>query len=210
VIKSPRASGGFALIHTKVSSGQTRNPSKNQTLKVTPCEVAIQARQVPVLDQEGGSRFSGGGRAQASRQMRCARPPGSSFLIPIAHLTGGIASSNHPPTSQGCTKATPQPYFHPKIAKLTILAYADLMTMTATKAKDQLANLLERARTAGERIVIEKHGKPVAVLVSIEDLKRLERLDMLERAAQHRPLAGTVLRFGDPFEPVSGDWTANQ
>jgi prevent-host-death family protein len=94
---------------------------------------------------------------------------------------------------------------------LTILAYADLMTMTATKAKDQLANLLERARTAGERIVIEKHGKPVAVLVSIEDLKRLERLDMLERAAQHRPLAGTVLRFDDPFEPASSDdWTANQ
>jgi prevent-host-death family protein len=99
---------------------------------------------------------------------------------------------------------------HLKIAKLTIPAYRNLMTMTATKAKDQLANLLERARTAGERIVIEKHGKPVAVLVSIEDLKRLERLDMLERAAQHRPLAGTVLRFDDPFGPVSGDWTANQ
>jgi prevent-host-death family protein len=63
--------------------------------------------------------------------------------------------------------------FSPKIAKLTILAYRNLMTMTATQAKDQLANLLERARTAGERIVIEKHGKPVAVLVSIEDWKRL-------------------------------------
>ena len=79
------------------------------------------------------------------------------------------------------------------------------MTMTATKAKDQLASLLERARTAGEQIVIEKHGKPVAVLVSVEDWKRLERLDMLERAAQHQPLAGTVLRFDGPFEPVSSD-----
>ena len=79
------------------------------------------------------------------------------------------------------------------------------MAMTATKAKDQLASLLERARTAGERIVIEKHGKPAAVLVSVEDWKRLERLDMLERAAQHRPLAGTVLRFDGSFEPVSSD-----
>ena len=85
------------------------------------------------------------------------------------------------------------------------------MTMTATQAKDQLASLLERARTAGERIVIAKHGKPAAALVSIKDLERLERLDRLERAAQHHPLAGTVLRYDDPFEPISSDdWTANQ
>jgi prevent-host-death family protein len=81
------------------------------------------------------------------------------------------------------------------------------MTITATQAKDQLASLLERARS-GKRIVIEKHGKPAAVLVSLEDLKRLERLDVLERAAQHRPLAGTVLRFDDPFESVSDGWDA--
>jgi prevent-host-death family protein len=82
------------------------------------------------------------------------------------------------------------------------------MTITATQAKDQLANLLERARSGNERIVIEKHGKPAAVLVSLEDLKRLERLDVLERAARHRPLVGTVLRFDDPFESVSDDWDA--
>ena len=85
------------------------------------------------------------------------------------------------------------------------------MTVTATEAKDQFAQLLERARSGVDRIVIEKHGKPAAVLVSIADLKRLERLDALELAAQHQPLACTVLRFDDPFEPVSSaDWIASR
>ncbi|NJK44668.1 MAG: type II toxin-antitoxin system Phd/YefM family antitoxin [Pleurocapsa sp. SU_196_0] len=83
------------------------------------------------------------------------------------------------------------------------------MTVTATRAKDELSQLLERARNGGERIVIEKHGKAAAVLVSLEDLKRLERLDALERASQHRPLIGTVTHFDQPFEPVSSaDWDA--
>ena len=81
------------------------------------------------------------------------------------------------------------------------------MVISATQAKDQLAQLLERARNGGERIVIEKHGKPAAVLVSPEDFKRLERLDALERARHHQPLVGTVLHYEDPFEPVaSTDW----
>ncbi len=80
------------------------------------------------------------------------------------------------------------------------------MSMTATQAKDQLSSLLERARSGGERIVIEKHGKPAAVLVSVEDLHRLERLDALERASQSRPLTGTVTRFDGPFDAVISNW----
>jgi prevent-host-death family protein len=79
------------------------------------------------------------------------------------------------------------------------------MSVTATQAKDQLSALLERTRSAGERIVIEKHGKPAGVLVSIDDLRRLERLDSMERAASARPLAGSVQAFRDPFEPAS-EW----
>lgn len=79
------------------------------------------------------------------------------------------------------------------------------MSVTATEAKDHLSALLERTRRAGERIVIEKHGKPAGVLVSIEDLRRLERLDALENAAIARPLAGSVLHYRDPFEPAT-DW----
>ena len=79
------------------------------------------------------------------------------------------------------------------------------MSVTATQAKDQLSALLERNRNSGERIVIEKHGKPAGVLVSIDDLRRLERLDSLEHAAIARPLAGAVQVFSDPFEPAA-EW----
>jgi prevent-host-death family protein len=76
------------------------------------------------------------------------------------------------------------------------------MAVTASFAKDQLSQLLERARSGAERIVIEKHGKPAAVLVSVEDLARLERLDASERATKHPSLSGSVLRFDDPFKPA--------
>jgi prevent-host-death family protein len=83
------------------------------------------------------------------------------------------------------------------------------VSVTASYAKDQLASLLERTRVGGERIVIEKHGKPAAALVSVADLERLERLDERERAAEHNPLAGSVRRFVNPVDSVaSQDWDA--
>ena len=48
-------------------------------------------------------------------------------------------------------------------------------TMTATKAKAELASCIRLARH-GEPTVITNHGRPVAVLVSTEDFDRLERL----------------------------------
>ncbi len=42
------------------------------------------------------------------------------------------------------------------------------------EAKTHLSEYLNRVRYGGERIVIERHGKPVAALVSTEDLARLE------------------------------------
>ena len=97
------------------------------------------------------------------------------------------------------------------IAITAIILYDRFMQITATKAKDQFSNLLERVRVSSERIVIEKHGKPAAALVSVADFERLQRLDAFERAEPHQPLAGTVLRFDDPFEPIApNDWHAAQ
>ena len=42
------------------------------------------------------------------------------------------------------------------------------------EAKTHLSEYLDRVRYGGERIVIERHGKTVAALVSTEDLARLE------------------------------------
>lgn len=42
------------------------------------------------------------------------------------------------------------------------------------EAKTRLSEYLNRVHYRGERIVIERHGKPVAALVSMEDLASLE------------------------------------
>jgi prevent-host-death family protein len=42
------------------------------------------------------------------------------------------------------------------------------------EAKTRLSEYLNRVHYRGERIVIERHGKPVAALVGMEDLARLE------------------------------------
>jgi prevent-host-death family protein len=50
-------------------------------------------------------------------------------------------------------------------------------TVSATEARKHLPELLNRAGYGKERICIESHGKPVAVLISYEDLERLEALE---------------------------------
>jgi prevent-host-death family protein len=45
------------------------------------------------------------------------------------------------------------------------------------EAKTHLSEYLNRVAYGGERIIVERHGKPVAALVSVEDLKKLENLN---------------------------------
>jgi prevent-host-death family protein len=47
----------------------------------------------------------------------------------------------------------------------------------ASIARDSFADTLNRVAYRGERIVLERHGKPVAALVSLDDLDLLERLE---------------------------------
>lgn len=48
-----------------------------------------------------------------------------------------------------------------------------MITMTISEVQENLPELLNRQ----ERIVIERHGKPVAVIISPKDLQRLEALE---------------------------------
>jgi prevent-host-death family protein len=43
-----------------------------------------------------------------------------------------------------------------------------------TQARDELADLVNRVAYAGERVILTRHGKPVAVLVSPDDLRALQ------------------------------------
>lgn len=51
------------------------------------------------------------------------------------------------------------------------------MVLKASKARDEFADLLNRVSYRKERLLIERHGKPVAALVPVEDLALLEALE---------------------------------
>jgi prevent-host-death family protein len=46
--------------------------------------------------------------------------------------------------------------------------------VSVNEAKTRLSEYLNRVRYGGERFVVERHGKPVGALVSLEDLAALE------------------------------------
>ena len=50
-------------------------------------------------------------------------------------------------------------------------------TMTASEARQQFADAINRVANNVTRIVVEKNGVPAAAIVSTEDLRRLEKLD---------------------------------
>jgi len=52
-----------------------------------------------------------------------------------------------------------------------------MASITVAQAKNQFSDLLRRAQWGGERVVVHRHGKPVAAIVSTEDLQRLEALE---------------------------------
>ena len=49
--------------------------------------------------------------------------------------------------------------------------------ISATEARANFQSLISRAEYKGERILIQRHGKPVVAIIGLEDLKRLEALD---------------------------------
>ncbi|MBX9254859.1 type II toxin-antitoxin system Phd/YefM family antitoxin [Desmonostoc muscorum CCALA 125] len=49
--------------------------------------------------------------------------------------------------------------------------------ISATEARANFQELINRVEYKGERIVIERHGKAVVAIVGLEDLKRLEALE---------------------------------
>ena len=52
-----------------------------------------------------------------------------------------------------------------------------MATVTASEARSQFSELLSRAGYGEERVVISRSGKPVAVLMSVEDARLLEELE---------------------------------
>jgi prevent-host-death family protein len=65
-----------------------------------------------------------------------------------------------------------------------------MASVSVAEARETLAETLNRVTYRGERVVIQKRGKPVAALVPVEDLRLLEQLeDRLDLEAARQALA---------------------
>lgn len=49
--------------------------------------------------------------------------------------------------------------------------------IAASKAREKLADILDEVAVRGERVVLQRHGKDVAAVISSDDLKLLEALE---------------------------------
>ena len=75
--------------------------------------------------------------------------------------------------------------------------------LPVSKAREDLADALNRVAYSGERIVLERRGKRVVALVSVEDLDLLEELeDRLDLEAARKGLADARKRGTVPWEKV--------
>ena len=52
-----------------------------------------------------------------------------------------------------------------------------MVSVGITKLREDISDVVSRVRYTGERITIEKQGKPACVIVSLDDLKLLEAIE---------------------------------
>ncbi|MGQ0663614.1 MAG: type II toxin-antitoxin system Phd/YefM family antitoxin [Pseudomonadota bacterium] len=75
-------------------------------------------------------------------------------------------------------------------------------SIPANEARDYFADLLGRAQHGKERVVISRHGKPVAALVPLKDLKLLEEIDDRLDAEEGRATLAKWKRAGRKSTPL--------
>ena len=74
--------------------------------------------------------------------------------------------------------------------------------ISASQAKAHLSHLMAQVAYRGERYVIERRGKPLAALVSLEEFDALERLQGQQRQAQLSRLAARAAQESGAVEPT--------
>jgi prevent-host-death family protein len=52
-----------------------------------------------------------------------------------------------------------------------------LPSIRASLIRERLAEVINKVSVRGDRVLIERHGKPVAALIPVEDLALLEELE---------------------------------
>jgi prevent-host-death family protein len=87
-----------------------------------------------------------------------------------------------------------------------------------TQARAEFADLVNRVAYGGERVVVTRHGKPIAALVPAADLDRLEQddeqqpgtvvrlaSDTFDQPIRLQPPAGRSLGIAAHHRPAGGD-----
>jgi prevent-host-death family protein len=59
-------------------------------------------------------------------------------------------------------------------------------TMNVAEARKQFSELVARVAYTGERVLVERRGKPMVAIVGMEDLKRLESLTENQNALRRQ------------------------
>jgi len=67
-------------------------------------------------------------------------------------------------------------------------------SVDVSRMKAQLSEFIGRVAFGRERVLVLRRGKPVAALVSVEDLRRLEGADTAVRGTQDTPTQHPIMR----------------
>ncbi|HEY2795586.1 MAG TPA: type II toxin-antitoxin system Phd/YefM family antitoxin [Micromonosporaceae bacterium] len=76
--------------------------------------------------------------------------------------------------------------------------------ISVTEARAELAELVNRVSYGGSRVVLTRHGKPLAAIVSAADLELLERLAPESQTRVVVPMPVTQTRVIEATERRSG------
>lgn len=77
--------------------------------------------------------------------------------------------------------------------------------LTTVEARENFAELIDRAALTGERIVVTRHGEPMAALVSLDDLELIEEIERrLERRSRRMRQAAAAARRTEA-EPTAAE-----
>lgn len=83
------------------------------------------------------------------------------------------------------------------------------VAISAMNLREQIGDVLNRVRYVGDRFIVERRGKPVAAIVSVDELEQLERME-LEREVEMMRLAKTAATEEGvvPFEALVEQYEA--
>lgn len=81
-----------------------------------------------------------------------------------------------------------------------------MVKIEATTARNAFSDVVNKVAYGADRVVIERRGKPVAAVISMEDLRLLELLeDRLDIEAARKALTNPKNRVRIPWQKVKAD-----